>query len=827
MSRPIHYLMVGGGAAALFLAGPIGAQASVAASGDAPVVVNRETVQAELHPDGSLDVARLFSQLTIVGKGVVSLTDPTSGKGLRNLDGFSSPTVRDGNALYTIDVDGTASRRTVSDFGKALPVTVRADYVLDGKTVKAKDLVGESGTLTTRYTVTNVSGTPTKIVWKDGKGAPQSRTVDLVTPYVGQLMTTLPSSFTSIDAPRADAAADGHGGTAMAWTMVLFGPIGDATQTFGYTADITDGVLPPATVQIVPVPPNKKPELQFGQAGFKQGAEQASQLTVGAGQIDANLLKLQSGAGDLLDGLTKLSAGAAQLSSGLKGQIGPGATKLAAGTTAAEAGGSALASGLGTLSTGAGSLSEGLGSAAAGSGDLADGLVAADDGAAALSAGIDQLLAGVQALPTTLQQDAGYQQLQGALTAVKAGIGSATDVSPTTLLGGMNLLKYGLRSPLGVGGCNQTAAPGTATACGAADAVQLVQDRLASAAATGGSLDQLIGAAKAGYAASLCPAVPSGVLVPVAGVLPPTTLGLPLPCVYLSNLAYGLGLPAGIDPGNLLGGVKAQTSLAAGTLSAVFQGIDASILPGIDKVKLALSNPACDLTDPQSTTNPCGIAQVQSLIGQGIATLVTQVSAQLSGFLSDASDGAAALADGTAALADGGAQLDEGVQQLAAGAAKLADGAGDAATGAHKLVVGLGELDTGAGQLAAGITKAAGGAAQIADGLKAAKAGESKVVSGAGELRDKGTSKLVSSGNETASVNAERYATLVALGAKAKDGALPYGAPAGATGSAAYQLTLAAATSEAHDNTLRALAAAGVLGLACGLGALRRRRSVL
>ncbi|MCU1586795.1 MAG: hypothetical protein JWN31_288 [Frankiales bacterium] len=820
MSRLVRVALAGGGVAALLLAGPAGAGAVGAPT---PSIVNRETVQADLHSDGSLDVARLFSQLNVVGNGVVVLSDPTSGKGIRNLDGFSAPTVRDGNALYTIKVNGTASRRTVSDFTKPLPVTVKAEYLLDGRAVPAKDLVGKSGLLTVRYTIKNVSGTPTDISWKNGKGAVQHKTVDLLTPYVGQLATTLPSSFTSLDAPRADAAADGHGGTALVWTMVLFEPIGDPVQTFGYTARITDGVLPPAVVQLVPVPPKKKPETRLAETGYRDGAAQAAALTDGAGQIDANLLKLQTGASDLLAGLTKLSAGAAALAGGLTTQLAPGATKLAAGTTTAKAGGSALASGLGALATGAGALDKGLGSASAGAGQLAGGLGTADTGATALAEGIDELLAGVQALPAAVAATAGYQQLQGALTAVKAGIGAVTDVTPTTLLGGLNLLGYGLRSPLGVNGCSRTAAPGTPTACGAADAVELVRTQLASAVATGGALDQLIGAAKAGYAASLCPAVPGGVTVPVAGVLPPTTPGLPLPCVYLSNLAYGLGLPAGVDPGNALGGVKAQTSLATSVLGSVLQGIDTGILPGMSRVKAALSNPACDLTDPQNAANPCGIAQVQTLVGEGIAALVTQISAQLAGVLTQAADGASALADGTSALAAGASQLDEGVGKLAAGAGALSTGAGQARAGAQRLAVGLGELDAGATQLAGGIAQAGSGATKIAAGLTAAKAGDAKVAAGAGELRSKGTTPLVSSGNAAASDNAQRYATLLALDKKGEDGALPYGAPAGATGSAAYQLTLAAATSANRDNTLRAMAALGVLGLAGAVGAFRRR----
>lgn len=821
----MNRLVAAAGAVALIVASPVGSVSAAAASDDSsPIVVNRETVQAELHPDGSLDVARLFSQLTVVGNGKVALTDPISGKGIRNLDGFAAPTVRNGSAQYTIDVNGTARRRTVSDFTKKLPVTVSAAYRLNGRSIKAQDVVGKSGKLEVRYTVINVSGEPTDVSWKDGNGVTQTKSINLVTPYVGQLTTTVPSTFTSIDAPRADAAADGHGGALLAWTMVLFSPIGETTQSFGYSADITDGLLPAAKVQIVPVPPSKKPELAFGQHGFQEGAEQATALTEGATLIDANLLKLQGGASELLGGLTKLSAGAALLSGGLNDQIAPGAEKLADGAGAANAGSTQLRDGLDQLSAGADTLGAGLGTAKDGSAQIAAGNGTAADGAAALSDGIDEILAGVAALPTTITTNAGYVQLQGALTKVKAGIGTATDVTPTTVLGGLNLLRYGLRSPLGVSGCDQSATPGSATACGAADAVELVQSQLAAAAATGGKLEQLVGAAQAGYAAALCPAVPGGVVVPVAGVLPPTTAGLTPTCLYLSSLAYGLGLPAGVDPGNALGGVRAQTSLAATTLSQVFQGIDAAILPGIARLKLAMSNPACDLANPEAPANPCGISQVQTLVGLGIGTLVSQISAQLTGFLTEAATGASALADGTALLAEGSTTLDGGLSQLAAGAGKVSDGAKSAATGAGALTDGLDKLDSGASELSTGIDKAAAGAAQIADGLDQAEAGNKKVVDGAGQLRSEGTQVLMHAGNETASVNAERYATLLALGDRAKDGALPYGAPAGATGSAAYDLNLAAATSATRDNATRGLLAVGLLGLALAVSWLIRRR---
>jgi putative membrane protein len=293
--------IVAAGAAALVLAG--GSAAGAASGGSAPEVVNRETVVAQLHSDGGLDVARLLSQLSVTGKGTVEVADPTESKGLRNLDGFGNPKVKDGKALYSITVDGSTSRRTVSDFTKALPVTVKASYRLDGREVRAQDVVGKDGLLETTYHVTNVSGVPTEISYKDGKGVTRTATVDLVLPLLGQLSIDLPKSFSDLATPTADVAGDGRGGSLVSYTMVLFEPLGAPTQTFTWSARVKDAELPPATIELVPVSTDNT-SVATGKKSYSGGAAKAGELTVGAGQIDGHLLELQQGAGELLAGLT-------------------------------------------------------------------------------------------------------------------------------------------------------------------------------------------------------------------------------------------------------------------------------------------------------------------------------------------------------------------------------------------------------------------------------------------------------------------------------------------------------------------------------------------
>ena len=99
-------------------------------------------------------------------------TSPTRSRpdGLRNLDGFERLDVKNDRLVGTFDVDGERRVRTVSDFGKDLPLKVRATYTLNGRTVQPGDVVGSDGTLGVHYVVQNVTGKPQDVSYDDGTG---------------------------------------------------------------------------------------------------------------------------------------------------------------------------------------------------------------------------------------------------------------------------------------------------------------------------------------------------------------------------------------------------------------------------------------------------------------------------------------------------------------------------------------------------------------------------------------------------------------------------------------------------------------------------------
>jgi putative membrane protein len=847
--------------------------------------VNRETVQAELKSSGALDTARLFSQLVINGDGKATILDPISGKNIRDLDGFSAPDVENGMAKYVVDVHGRTTRRTVSDFTGKLPLAVSVEYFLDGKKKAAKDLVGKSGILDVKYTVENVSATPTEISYTVA-GKKTTKTIDLVTPFVGQLSINLPSSFTDIDTPRADVAGDGRGGQLLNWTMVLFEPIGQVKQQFGYTARVKDLQLPAAKIQAVPVSPNRHPELAFGEKGFSDGAASGGNVAFAGTTIDTNLAKLRDGAGALLDGLTQLAAGAAALKDGLAGSAAPGAKKLADGLGQANDGGAKLSVGLNKLSDGAGQLRDGLGTAKAGSSKLAagadalgDGLGQVKDGSGKLAAGLgaasagsEKLLDGSQDLATGAGLTAaGAKSLSTGLAQISAGLDQlAATTGLPAVKAGLQQLRLGIDHPVGAagptdpggllqglqqiaGGLGQLSAPtGLPAAKGGVDQVKAGLDgALQIADPTKGIVGLKNGVA---LASGNVGAATTGLACPT----PPVTavcIALATATGALSQVALGLDHPAvpGVDPG----GLKQQTEAAAGGLGqvssglataiggvsqlnsgvgAAIVGVQTSLLGGIDQLIAGVTTAVNGVLALQTgaktaSAGAVALADGTAKVAAGAGQLSETGAAPLADGLSQLLTGSLALDAGLGKLADGGGQavdgvhaIDDGLTKLSAGSVALAAGAEEAAAGSGDLSDGLQQLYAGGQQLADGLGAAADGSGQLADGLEKAKGGNVQIKDGAEALRTQAAVPLAAAGQSTATEYAEHFAIMTALDEKAADGALPYGAPAGATGTAAYDFVLAGATSTSQDNTTRGIAAIALLALASASGMFVRRR---
>ncbi|WP_407341679.1 hypothetical protein [Pengzhenrongella phosphoraccumulans] len=805
----------------------LAAGGDAAGSGDV-VVTNTETVQAKLDASGKLREARVYEQVALTGHGTAKVVNPVSTKNLRNLDGFGRFDVSNGDLVTTVSVDGERRLRSVSDYDKKLPLGVEVTYLLNGKVISPERVVGRSGTLDVHYKITNLTGRQQDVTYDDGTGKQVTTQAETVIPMIGQLVTTLPASFTSVTSGEAGIAGDGHGGTRMTYQMTLFPPIGAPTIEFGYTAQVSDAVVPSASITSLPVSPLTYPSFKGGSASYQAGATSGVSLTSGAIEIDANLLKLRDGAAQLLDGLVQLRAGADKLSTGLTDDAVPGANQLATGAGLAKSGADKLAAGAVSAQSGATQLAAGATAAqvgatqlTAGSTQLADGLASAGSKAPALLGGLKLVDGGLADI------DAGLTQLSGAIGTLPAqsdplhaGIAKMRTSISTQLLPGVTLLHSKLlEAATGAGGL-AAAVDGTSAqvACAADKLTQLAN----GSGGAGGSCD----------AAAGIPATDPLVAAELVKVI-----------TSLRTSQFTLANPTAGSPS-----INASLVGLQGSLGALAAGSQA-VMCGIS----VASSPSCPTTDANGAP-VLGLLEGINQIDGGITLLVTSTVGKVQGAVGGATDtkkqgtlrggihsvqaGTGEIAAGGTTLVTGLGQLSSGAVALRAGAGKLTDGTGQLATGAGALAAGTGQLATGAGSLAEGNGKIAIGAGSLARGLRDAADGSELLAAGLGtaatsapglvdgaqRLSTEGTSKLVTSGEATAADYGVKYAVIAAGADRAATEGMAYGAPDGAAGATAYSIDIAGADDAGVNSAGRGLAAVALFAGGAGLAGLVRRR---
>ena len=758
-------------------------------------VVNTETVQVYTDAVGAIETQRIYEQLAVRGKGTVDVRNPVDTDGLRNLDGFGGFDVEGGEQVATLTVDGEKHLRTVSDYSGKLPLDVSVEYFLDGKQVDPGDVVGESGKLEVKYTVKNVTAAPQQVTFDDGKGGTVTKTVDVPIPIVGSLTTVAPSSFTNVTSAQANMAGDGKGGTKMSFTMTLFPPIGSDTAEFGYTADITDGVVPRASITALPVNPLESPSFKTAGESYKGGAETGIALTDGATQIDENLLKLRDGAGQLLAGLIKLRDGAVKLDAGLSGVAAPGAKRLADGAGQLRDGVHKIDDGAARLADGAGQVRDGVGAAAAGGKKLSGGLGRLSTGAADLATGLDAAREGSRALAEGFNSStgdpdfvSGSQDLLTGLTLIDGGVALLADASsgvPAAVEGaqrlreGVDKIRAGISNPQ----CVITDPQNPKNPCGLLEVLTALQSGfnksdpsdpglLLGTTMIQGGLAQLLSddPAKPGLpvAKSGVDAVKQGItdaLTPDSGSIDnlASKIGAleaycldPVKAACVSDHEKLKFAVNSADPADGFESLREKLAAADGGLGQVSAGLGQAITgvgdlqTGAGKLKTGLVQAEAGVTgliggvgliqaglsnpncDPKNPLDPKNPCGLR----EGLDSLIAGLTEAATGLTQKLAPGTARAVAGATTLADKLALAGAGADQLADGMVKADRGAGKLAAGAGKAATGGRDLATGLGKLSAGSGELADGAGQLADGTGRAADGSSQVADGAEQLSD-------------------------------------------------------------------------------------------
>ena len=773
--RRLVAIVGAGGLLVLSGAAPVAAGPS-AAEGDVDVV-NTETVQVYMSAAGEIRSQRVYEQLVLTGKGAVEVRNPVESDGLRNLDGFGGFDVQEGVQVSEVDVDGVERSRTVSNYDGELPLAVDATYLLDGEEVEPGDVVGESGRLEVRFEVENVTGQEQEVTLTNGRGGTTTTTAEVPVPMVGSLTTVAPEGFTNVTSDEANMAGDGRGGTKLSFTMTLFPPIASTTATFGYTADIEDGVVPRVDITALPVNPLKSPSFKTAASSYEGGSATGEELAAGATEIDGHLLEMRDGAAELLAGLIKLHEGSQELQDGLAGKAAPGAERLAGGA-------SDLRDGLGKIDDGAGELADGAGRLSGGTGDALSGSVKLRDGLGQISGGLERL-SDSEGLPKAAE---GVDLLKAGVDRILAGFGEVGTAD--TLIDGLHRIETGATQLSGgasqlKGGLTQLAgAEGLVKARGGVDQVKAGLDE---STGPGGSIDSLVKGLQTLLTLDCGPICAS---VINTQILP----GVEQSRVKLQEAAGGLGL---VSTG----------------LTGAIGALDTQLIPGAEQISAGTSELAAGATKAKG-----GAVQLKdgvSKVKAGLVELDEGLTKAVAGVLR-LSSGASDAHAGSGDLADGLGLIDNGAGELADGAGRLADGTGEASAGS-------GLLSDGAGELASGLLGAADGSGRLTDGLGRVAGGAPKLVDGAGRLSKEGSKVIAGKGVETAQSYGELYAVMQAGAQRAEAERMAYGAPDGARGLTAYTYILTGEDGEGGRNWARGIAGIGLLGAGLGAAAWRRR----
>ena len=131
-----------------------------------------------------------------------------------------------------IGADGTvksiqqiASSGSSSAFSGKLPLSMRIDRTTAGNVA------------TYTYHVANTSSQTQTIHYTDTAGNDRHTSVTLQLPLVAQLGVDVPSSMTNVTATGATISTSASGVKHVLWNMVLFTPLGSATQDVTFSAN--------------------------------------------------------------------------------------------------------------------------------------------------------------------------------------------------------------------------------------------------------------------------------------------------------------------------------------------------------------------------------------------------------------------------------------------------------------------------------------------------------------------------------------------------------------------------------------------------------------
>ena len=311
-----------------------------------------ETVYAVMNGDGSISKTTVSEHL-YNASGLSGITDKSSLTNIQNTESSAEFTQNGEDLVWNTDDTDVYYK---GDTDKALPISAKITYAMDGQEAALEDLIGKSGHLTVTIALTNSETSTINVNGAD-------RTI--VTPLITAVGVVFGQDASNLTAEHGIIESAAKSNVAAFVTLPgvkdsLSGLLPDEVDsiedylqdTVTVEADVTELTCPQVMIACATSTEALGTDNVFDLSsindltdGMNQLNDAMSQLMDGASQLVDGTAQLASGVLALLDGANTLNNGAAALDSGL-GQLTDGLDTLSSNNAALNSGAQQVADGV-------------------------------------------------------------------------------------------------------------------------------------------------------------------------------------------------------------------------------------------------------------------------------------------------------------------------------------------------------------------------------------------------------------------------------------------------------------------------------------------------
>ena len=311
-----------------------------------------ETVYAVMNGDGSISKTTVSEHL-YNASGLSGVTDKSSLTNIQNTESSAEFTQNGEDLVWNTDDTDVYYK---GDTDKALPISAKITYAMDGQEAALEDLIGKSGHLTVTIALTNSETSTINVNGAD---------CTIVTPLITAVGVVFGQDASNLTAEHGIIESAAKSNVAAFVTLPgvkdsLSGLLPDEVDsiedylqdTVTVEADVTELTCPQVMIACATSTEALGTDNVFDLSsindltdGMNQLNDAMSQLMDGASQLVDGTAQLASGVLALLDGANTLNNGAAALDSGL-GQLTDGLDTLSSNNAALNSGAQQVADGV-------------------------------------------------------------------------------------------------------------------------------------------------------------------------------------------------------------------------------------------------------------------------------------------------------------------------------------------------------------------------------------------------------------------------------------------------------------------------------------------------